>query len=318
MTGLFQRLDKGPSPDPTNVRYTVRRSRILEKIPEETGDEGYPHIPVFSVPVLDVVWPSQGDPTGTTAIKNVGSLDADEQEIYGADGSVVVVSPSTVDYVDGGFYFGDVRAREGAQILFPAGSLADIVTDQEFLVGQFLKLPEEADWNTSTSTVLPFWSGSAASSIGPSNPTLGLLGQISVGGTPNVAWLRQRGTGGAVTQLSVPLTPGDGGSIAFAGGWRGGNEGVALWTPANGLRTATTTLGALNTASGLGATIPRSGVPLYGWPADMTTGNAAVARKWSWLGHFIEDLAGSGRSALDVIDTAISCAEDLIEAGIWS
>lgn len=319
MTGLLQRLDKGPSPDPDNVRYRVRRSRILEKIPEETGTEGYPHIPVFTVPLLEALWPSQANPpTGTTEIGNAGSLGADEEELSGTAGSVVVASPSTVTYTGGGYNFSGVAARAQAMVTFPPGALAGIASQQEFLLGIFGKLPSIANWNTSTTQILPFHAGNGANGIGVGNPTFVTLGQITVGSTPNVAGIRQRGSG--QTQLAIPAEEDDGDELFFLGMWRGGstgNEGLALWTPPVGLRTATTALAAAN-SNDISALVPRSGIPIYGWPADMTTGNAALARQWSWHGHFLEDLAGSGRSAIDVINTAIGCAEDLIAAGKWS
>ncbi|MBN7785127.1 hypothetical protein JYP51_09365 [Ponticoccus gilvus] len=198
----------------------------------------------------------------------------------------------------GGIDLYDLTA-DGCVVRGPAGCLAPLEGDQEYLILGWAKLPSAEDWNGG-SVVSPIFTCSGANSyssdtdlvtVAQSNtPRLYCSRQLSVGSqqSPSLGITDLAPYYGAVTQWAF---------------WRTADECGMRMKSANGDETVTGAAGAVN--SGSFATLsPQWGVPEAFNQHGQGTGSAPEHEA---AGHrlyrgYIENLAASGRDPVAVLD----------------
>lgn len=239
-----------------------------------------------------------GDPSTRAAPGNPagGALVADVAEI--GSGQVIKAAGQTIAYAGGGFDWSGLT-NNGSYVEIPAGVANDLWTayggvSQQFIACVYVKLPVDADWN-STAGMRPFitWADGLPSSA---NPDIISLGQSTVSAVKYIVGQRQT-SGATVTSTTLALPTGYTGTICQIAYVRNAsNNIVTIRNAANGRSTLSGAFGSDN-ATNFSAQKGKSGVGSVYYSSGLATGNDAACSNYRTYRGFVENLARSGRGA---------------------
>lgn len=234
-------------------------------------------------------WPTQAAPADGDTIVDVVEL---------ANGVFVKDASETIAYNGRGFDFSTMTSTsntvENDHVRMPTSVWADINTTQYFLLCAYLRLPSNADWNTSA-TLLPFFasgvSGGYTAEVDPI--TLAFM-------AGNIITARRQTSVGAGTILSTAaLGVGYQGAFAQVAFWRNATGCALRVQSAAGAVTVTAAAGANNTAD-FSAVQGKFGIvppfTQFGTSPEHRTG-----RNFRLYRGFVENLATSGRDPATVL-----------------
>lgn len=223
-----------------------------------------------------------------------GNVIKDRAEV--GDGSVTLTGTGAVVKAGGGFDFSAVDDRSNC-VAAPAGALASINTNENFLVFFYWKLPAEADWYSNTGFIPLF--DTTAHNSGYSAPVADM---VAIGTTSAKELSVRRQTAGAtVTTRAIPLVSGDYGIMNLWAYWRNASgDGVMLQNANRRVISPGTRSG--DNSGDFSANVAKFGVPQALWGTFAAKPSLASFNNFRLYRGGFEDLSISGRAPVDILD----------------